>query len=112
MVINVYGDLYISQTNPKKKNIRSAPSTVNAKTNVKKRDNEYCICCGENKKQIQVHHINPVSIYPRLADEEWNMVCLCQSCHDKYHAEYGIGDVNGYTFREYLEKHSERLFGE
>ena len=64
--------------------IRTSTAVTSAKKNVRLRDVR-CQCCGEADKIIEVHHILPVAKYPELVSDERNMICLCQSCHSKYH---------------------------
>ena len=53
-----------------------------------KRDAYICRECsryGKTQAAEQVHHINPVEIYPELALVNDNLVSLCTGCHDKMH---------------------------
>lgn len=42
--------------------------------------NGVCAYCRSDK-QIEIHHIEPVSVNPTLADSWANMIPLCKKCH-------------------------------
>ena len=46
-----------------------------------------CEGCGQHlaKKQMQIHHILPLNVFPQLVHEEWNMMMLCKRCHYMVH---------------------------
>lgn len=47
-----------------------------------------CAKCGINR-QPEAHHLFNFADYPKLRLEPENGVCLCLSCHDNFHSEYG-----------------------
>lgn len=53
-----------------------------------KRDDFRCLDCGVRGVQLEVHHIYPFSLYPRLRYTSENGVTLCKNCHKKT-ATYG-----------------------
>lgn len=108
MVINVYGDVHFHRDET---DSHITTIQVNAaKKKVKSRDG-CCICCGEVDKQLQVHHIFPKSSYPNLSADENNMICLCQSCHDKYHRMYNLKECNPVSFAKFLKDYGKRIYG-
>lgn len=42
--------------------------------------NSSCICCGKDK-DLEVHHIKPVSTHPELELMVENLATLCERCH-------------------------------
>ena len=63
---------------------------------VLKRDEYMCQCCKANNQMIQaqcVHHIFPRDTYPEYQFEPWNLMSLCNECHDEMHNHY-TGDLS------------------
>jgi 5-methylcytosine-specific restriction endonuclease McrA len=54
----------------------------NWRLSVFKRDKYLCVLCGSNK-DICVHHIKPLSLYPELGMALHNGATLCKTCHLK-----------------------------
>lgn len=111
MSVIVQGDLHIYLSSDKEgkvdvKSIRRDPQLKSVKEEVKARD-IHCQCCGEMDKPLQVHHIAPVSVYPELAYDPNNCVCLCQKCHDRYHKEFKDNE-NSVTFAEFMRRYGKR----
>ena len=55
------------------------------------RDKYMCQCCIANNKMVNatcVHHIFPIERYPQYAYEKWNLMSLCDTCHDQMHNHY------------------------
>lgn len=53
-----------------------------------RRDEYKCRWCkryGKNTEASHVHHILPYEYYPEYSMERWNLISLCQSCHNKMH---------------------------
>lgn len=122
MSITVNGDVIINFTNetgetgntvniPVKsvQKLRTSPEMKQTKKRIKARD-IHCQCCGEMDKQIQVHHIMPLSDYPELNCDEGNLIGLCQSCHDRYHREYRDDGINAFTFAKFILRYGKRRF--
>lgn len=60
----------------------------NKRTKILRRDMYLCRECKRYGKSIAadtVHHINPLSERPDLALKDWNLISLCNPCHDKMH---------------------------
>ena len=95
-----------------KKQVQKLRTTTEMKTlkkKIHKRD-IHCQCCGETEKQLQVHHIMPLSDYPELNCDEGNLICLCQSCHNRYHNEYKEEGINAVTFSHFMKRYARRRF--
>lgn len=53
-----------------------------------RRDNYTCQLCKRYGKMTgahHVHHIFPWEFYPEYAYENWNLISLCQQCHNRMH---------------------------
>lgn len=53
-----------------------------------KRDNYLCRECiryGRRVDATMVHHIWPVEYYPEYEFSNWNLISLCNKCHNKMH---------------------------
>lgn len=53
-----------------------------------KRDDYRCFDCGERGGELNMHHIYPFSLYPRLRFMTENCITLCKDCH-KNTSTYG-----------------------
>lgn len=56
-----------------------------------KRDEYMCQCCKANNQMIPaqcVHHIFPRDTYSQYQFELWNLMSLCNDCHDEMHNHY------------------------
>lgn len=57
---------------------------IQLKALILERDDSKCIRCGDNEtKQLQIHHIIPVSYGGK--DDIYNLITLCKHCHDYVH---------------------------
>lgn len=74
------------------------------KKRIKKRDKNFCQCCGIKTNHLEIHHIMPLSQYPELKNDEKNAISLCQKCHDRYHKRYK-GEAGAVTFSQYLRNY-------
>ena len=55
------------------------------------RDKYMCQCCKANNRYTNascVHHIFPKDSYPQYSYELWNLMSLCDKCHDEMHNHY------------------------
>lgn len=88
--ITINGDVIIEDNDKRtKKNtqkLRSTPGMNSWKNKVKNRD-KVCQCCGTSE-HLEVHHVNPLSVYPDLGTDVHNGMVLCQTCHHQYHKEW------------------------
>jgi 5-methylcytosine-specific restriction endonuclease McrA len=51
------------------------------------RDDYRCFDCGEKDKKMQLHHLYPWDLYPRLRMESANAITLCVGCHRNREAQ-------------------------
>ena len=73
------------------------------------RDNGLCLLCLEDKQITpcdMVHHIVEVGEDASRAYDIDNLVCLCDSCHARVHAEYNVNkQLTQGKLRKLLKKH-------
>lgn len=55
---------------------------------VKERDAYTCQVCGSTGKKLESHHIQSWIEYPDLRYEINNGLCMCKTCHKKFHKKY------------------------
>ena len=61
---------------------------INKRITILKRDQYQCQECkryGKNTEAQTVHHANPLRERPDIWLESWNLVSLCNKCHEKMH---------------------------
>lgn len=87
--ITINGDVIIEDKGQTKKDtqkIRNTPGMSSWKNKVKQRD-KVCQCCG-TQDHLEVHHVNPLAVYPSLGTDINNGMVLCQTCHRDYHKQW------------------------
>lgn len=84
---------------------RKVPQNYKWIRDVYERDNYTCQCCGyDNGGTLIAHHLNS---WHWDKDNRFNIengVTLCESCHHRFHKEYGYKDNTKEQFLEYLNK--------
>ena len=52
-----------------------------------KKNGGCCEECGQHfdRKDLQMHHILPWYVFPKLREEKWNLLLLCPRCHYMEH---------------------------
>lgn len=68
---------------------------------VKRRDHYTCVICGRRGVALNSHHLNAWASHPSERYDLQNGACLCQSCHDRFHATYGKGKNTKEQFEEF-----------
>ena len=58
-----------------------------AKRRIYKKTGGVCSCCGKSFPidLLNIHHIVPVSVNPRLIAKESNLKLMCEACHVELH---------------------------
>jgi len=79
---------------------RKSPEWRRIKKMVRNRDNNICQIC-ENKNELHVHHIVPVSEGGQKFDPE-NLMTLCGDCHREVHSEYYNSDSVNSAERDWV----------
>lgn len=63
----------------------------NVRASILVRDKYMCQSCKAAGKMINaecVHHIFPLQKYPEYATERWNLISLCNICHNEMHNRF------------------------
>lgn len=48
--------------------------------------NLLCVCCGkQGKGKCCFHHLKTKKAFPEYKHKEWNLVSVCQKCHNLFH---------------------------
>lgn len=63
-----------------------------------------CICCGLEKRKMQIHHLESRNIRPDLIFDKNNLVIICENCHKDFHKKYGYGNNTKEQFEKYLKE--------
>ena len=66
----------------------NSPRWQRLKEKVLRRDDYLCQNCkryGKHKQAQHVHHVNPAEKYVTLRYNPYNLISLCQSCHNEMH---------------------------
>lgn len=58
-------------------------------TTVKRKYENKCDVCGDTTSTTHAHHLDNWKDNPDKRFDEYNGVCLCESCHYKFHSKYG-----------------------
>lgn len=64
---------------------------VDLRNSILIRDKYMCQSCKANNRMTNatcVHHVFPLHTYPQYAYERWNLMSLCDKCHDEMHNHY------------------------
>lgn len=69
---------------------------------VKRRDHYTCVICGRKGVALNSHHLNAWAQFPDERYDVDNGACLCQDCHDRFHATYGKGKNTKDQFDEFF----------
>ena len=83
-------------------------------TNVLKKDNFTCQCCGQYSGNLQVHHILDFAGHPDVRTKLKNGITLCKNCHDStikgsFHNIYGTVHKTPEELEEYINNKRKQL---
>lgn len=56
------------------------------------RDKYTCQCCGKERKDMEVHHLDSYDWCKEKRTDETNGITLCTNCHSNFHSIYGRGN--------------------
>lgn len=70
---------------------------------VKEQANYTCDCCGVYGVKLHSHHLNDWHTHKELRLDVSNGVCLCESCHKEFHADFMGGYRKECNEQNYLD---------
>lgn len=62
-----------------------------------------CQKCYQRGGKLHAHHKNAFNSFPEQRMLVDNGACLCESCHDKFHIQYGKGNNTEIQFEEWID---------
>lgn len=55
---------------------------------MKYKSDQPCVVCSEGRENyVTLHHIYSRKAFPEFASSTWNMIPVCQYCHDLFHSK-------------------------
>lgn len=72
------------------------------RSDVYKRDNYTCQCCGAKRGKLNAHHLDGYNWYTEGRTDINNGITLCEDCHMNFHNTYGYGNNTKEQFEEYM----------
>ena len=52
------------------------------------KSSEPCIVCKNSKDgEVCLHHLFTKRVYPEFSEEDWNLIPVCQKCHNMFHSK-------------------------
>ena len=67
-----------------------------AKKRIYKQTGGVCSCCGKTFPidALNIHHIVPVAVNPKLIAKESNLKLMCDACHVELHRKKGVNEYS------------------
>jgi 5-methylcytosine-specific restriction endonuclease McrA len=63
-----------------------------------------CQCCSQVGGDLEAHHLWSYESYPDKRHQIDNGMCLCKSCHVKFHQTFGYGENTPSQMTQYLKE--------
>lgn len=76
---------------------------------VKKMANFSCDCCNSHGVYLHSHHLDGYNWCKEKRLDVNNGVCLCESCHTKFHKKYGYGNNTKEQYFKFKEEESYEI---
>jgi 5-methylcytosine-specific restriction endonuclease McrA len=76
------------------------------------RDNWTCRICGKRGGKLEVHHIQKLRFFPRLAIDTKNGVTLCVPCHDKVKDKKFKNKEGTDFWSSWIQERFDEIYGE
>ena len=98
-----------------KKNFYRSKAWIRKRENILRRDEYRCQEAkryGKHREAVTVHHIYPLTEYPQLALEDWNLISLSNEYHNKMH-DRNTGKITstGLYWQRKQQKQFEKSMG-
>ena len=87
-------------------NKRDIPGYDEWRKHILSRD-KVCVVCGGDKN-LQAHHLFGYKENPDLRLHSENGVAVCEWCHNKYHAYFGVKGINPVDFIKFIHRFGGR----
>lgn len=71
-------------------------------SDIYKRDNYTCQCCGKRGHKLNAHHLDGYNWCVEKRIDINNGITLCEDCHKEFHKMYGYGDNTKEQFEEWV----------
>ena len=94
----------IDKTDEEREKGRCYPEYTMFIKKVLARDNYTCQCCGKEREDLEVHHLDSYDSCKEKRTDETNGITLCSNCHGNFHFIYGRGDNTIEQFEEWVDK--------
>ena len=76
---------------------------------VYERDNYTCQCCGDKRGgNLVAHHLNGYNWDKEHRTDVNNGITLCETCHKKFHKQYGYGNNTKGQFEEFMNNRNNK----
>lgn len=84
-----------------RQNRRLIPDYRNWAYKIKEKDNFTCQVCGQVGYKLISHHLESYNNNPDLRTTLSNGACICETCHQNFHHQYGRGNNTKEQFEEF-----------
>ena len=73
------------------------------RTEVFRRDEYKCVCCGVNSNTLEAHHILPYASNEDIRTDVSNGVTMCRKHHAEFHSIYGRASAGKEELEEFIK---------
>ncbi len=91
-------------TSPENTMIRQSPEGKAWTKEILAKADFTCFKCNTRGGSLHAHHKNGFNSFPEQRLDVNNGVCLCETCHDEFHVQYGKGNNTKEQFEEWIDE--------
>ena len=73
------------------------------RTEVFRRDEYKCVCCGVNSNTLEAHHILSYASNEDIRTDVSNGVTMCRKHHVEFHSIYGRASIGKEELEEFMK---------